>query len=148
MKMTTRRRSGSGSKRLLKEKVVQIYESLFKGEDLWKNKETFWDEFFLLKPKVNQLECEVQKITPEQLNIIKENINTLFVNCIDTLGHEHNIRVVHALQTLCALVHSIYKKSSTENGSDVITLIIGFEKTEERMQQLLKHCHNFLSGIY
>lgn len=143
--MTTRKRSGSGSKRQLKEKVVQIYESFFKGEDLSKNNESFWDEFFLLKPKTIHLEAEVQKLAPDQLGVVKENINSLFIQCIETLGHDHHIRVVYALQTLCTLVHSVYKKSTAESGFDIITLLIGFENAEEKMQQLLNYCHNFLS---
>lgn len=144
--MTTRKRSGSGSKRPLKEKIVQIYESFFKGEDLTKNNASFWDEFFLLKPKVMQLEAEIQKIPLEQLGIVKDNINSLFIKCIETLGHEHNIRVVYAMQTLCALVHAVYKKVTAESGFDVIGLLMGFENSEERMQQLLNHCQEFLSG--
>lgn len=146
--MTTRKRSGSGSKRQLKEKVVQIYESFFKGEDLTKSNSSFWEEFFLLKPKVSQLESEIQKIPPEQIGAVKENISTLFVQCIETLEHEHNIRVVYAMQTLCALVHAVYKKATAESGFDVIGLLIGFEVADEKMQQLLSHCHNFLIGLY
>lgn len=146
--MTTRKRSGSGSKRQLKEKVVQIYESYFKGEDLAKSNPSFWEEFFLLKPKVVQLEIEIQKITPEQLGTVKENINALFIQCIDTLGHEHNIRVVNAVQTLCALVHAVYKKVTAESGFDVIGLLMGFEVAEEKMQQLLNYCQSVLTGKY
>lgn len=92
--MATRKRSGSGSKRQLKEKVVQIYESYFRGEDLTANNATFWDELFLLKPKVAQLEAEIQKLTPEQINSLKDNINVLFAKCVDTLGQEHQLRLV------------------------------------------------------
>lgn len=144
--MSTRKRSGSGSKRQLKEKVVQIYESFFKGEDLVKNNPTFWDEFFLLKPNVSHLEAEIHKIVPENLGVVKTNINLLFVQSIDTLGHEHNIRVVYAMQTLCALVHSVYKRATAEIGFDIISLLVGFENAEEKMQQLLNHCYAFLSG--
>lgn len=90
--MTTRKRSGSGSKRQLKEKVVQIYESFFRGEDLTLNNPIFWDELFLLKPKVVQLEAEIQKLTPEQIGLLKDNINLFFSKCVDTLGQEHQLR--------------------------------------------------------
>lgn len=146
--MTTRKRSGSGSKRQLKEKVVQIYESFFKGEDLSKSNPSFWDEFFLLKPKVLQLEAEVQKIPPEQLGAVKDNISCLFIQCIETLGHEQHIRVVYAMQTLCALVQAVYRKARAETGYDVVGLLMGFQEAEEKMQQLLNHCHSFLVGTY
>lgn len=144
--MTTRKRSGSGSKRQLKEKVVQIYELFFKGDDLSKNNPTFWDEFFLLKPKVSYLENEIMKLTPDQLTSLRGNLNLLFSQCIETLSHEHNIRVVYSMQTLCALVSSIYKKVTAESGFDVIHLLMGFQSAEEKMQQLLHHCHVFLTS--
>lgn len=46
--MASRKRSGSGSKRP-KEKVVYIYELLFRGEDPVNNNNEFWDSFFLLQ---------------------------------------------------------------------------------------------------
>lgn len=144
--MTTRKRSGSGSKRQLKEKVVQIYESFFKGEDLSKNNPSFWDEFFLLKPKVAYLENEIQKLTSDQLGLVKDNLNILFAQCIDTLSHEHNIRVVYSMQTLCTLVSSVYKKATAESGFDVVNLLMGFQVAEEKMQQLLNHCIVFLTS--
>lgn len=147
--MTTRKRSGSGSKRQdkLKEKVVKIYESFFKGEDLWKNNPTFWDEFFLLKPNVTTIENEIKNLTSEQLMSIKENVNLLFTQCIETLNHEHNLRFVYAMQTLCALVNAIYKKIASESGFDVINILIGFDHAETKMNQLLNHCNEFLTGI-
>lgn len=145
--MTTRKRSGSGSKRQLKEKVVQIYESFFRGEDLSKNNPSFWDEFFLLKPNITTIENEIKNLTNEQLLTVKDNINALFAQCIETLDHEHNIRIVYALQTLCALVNAIYKKIASENGFDVINILIGFDHAETKMSQLLNHCNEFLTGI-
>ncbi|KAK9721216.1 Armadillo-like helical domain-containing protein 3, C-terminal [Popillia japonica] len=146
--MSTRKRSGSGSKRQLKEKVVQIYESFFRGDDLSKNNPTFWEELFLLKPKVSHLENEIQKITPDQLGCVKENINELFSQCVETLGHEHNIRIMYAMQTLCGLVHATYKKATAESGFDIINLLVGFKNAEQKMQKLLDHCHSFLTGDY
>lgn len=90
--MATRKRSGSGSKRHLKEKVVQIYESFFRGEDLTTDNPTFWDEFFLLKPKIPQLEAEIHKLSVEQLMNMKESMNLLVFQCIEMLGQEHHIR--------------------------------------------------------
>lgn len=144
--MTTRKRSGSGSKRPLKEKIVRLYESFFKGEDAWKNNPTYWDEFFLIKPNVTNFEAEIQKLSNEQLISLKENINLLFAQCINTLGNDHNLRVVYALQTLCAVVNAVYKKTTMESGFDVINILMGFDVAETRMQQLLTYCNEFLTG--
>lgn len=78
-----RKRSGSGSKRP-KEKVVYIYELLFRGEDPVNNNE-FWDSFFLLQPNVESLENELTKLSNDQLLIVKGNIKLLFTQCIQML---------------------------------------------------------------
>ncbi|XP_073997892.1 armadillo-like helical domain-containing protein 3 [Rhodnius prolixus] len=143
--MASRKRSGSGSKRQLKEKIVQIYESFFKGEDLARLNPNFWDELFLLKPKVAHLESEILRLNEEQLVTAKENINALFVQCIETLGNEHQLRVVYALQTLCALISAIYKTSG-QCGFDVIDILMGFDTAEQRMRLLLCHCNTILNG--
>ncbi|XP_046658761.1 armadillo-like helical domain-containing protein 3 [Homalodisca vitripennis] len=140
--MASRKRSGSGSKRQLKEKVVQIYESFFRGEDLSRTNANVWDELFLLKPKINYFEAEMQKLNGDQLILIQDNLHMLFAQCIDTLGHEHSIRVVYALQTLCAIVNSTYRKCQ----NDAMNLLMGIHAAEKRMQQLLNHCNSILSG--
>lgn len=53
--MAMRKRSGSGSKRQHKGKLVPIYESFFKGEDLTLAHPNFWNELFLIKPMVSNL---------------------------------------------------------------------------------------------
>jgi len=50
--MAMRKRSGSGAKRQHKCKLVPIYESFFKGEDLTLAHPNFWNELFLIKPMV------------------------------------------------------------------------------------------------
>lgn len=82
--MTSRKRSGSGSKRP-KEKVVYIYELMFRGENPSTTNLEFWNEFFLLQPNVDCLEGELTKLTNEQLVGLKDNINLLFTECIEML---------------------------------------------------------------
>lgn len=81
--MASRKRSGSGSKRP-KEKVVYIYELLFRGDNPVNNNE-FWDSFFLLQPNVESLENELTKLTNEQMVLVKENIKLLFNQSIQML---------------------------------------------------------------
>lgn len=82
---TQRKRSGSGSKRP-KEKVVYIYELIFRGEeDPTNNNNEFWNEFFLLQPNVETLETEIMKLTGEQLIGLKNNINLLFTKSIELM---------------------------------------------------------------
>lgn len=71
---------------------------LFQGEDLTAGNPNFWDELFLLKPKIASMEAEIQKMSPGELIAAKENINKLFSQCVENLGFEHHIRIVYALQ--------------------------------------------------
>lgn len=144
--MATRKRSGSGSKRHLKEKVVQIYESFFRGEDLTTDNATFWDEFFLLKPKIPQLEAEIHKLSLEQLMNMKDSINLLVSQCIDMLGQDHHIRLVYALQTLSALLITMYQRSSQDSNINVKTILIGADNADCKMQKLFEYCSTILSG--
>lgn len=84
--MSSRKRSGSGSKRP-KEKVVYIYEMIFKSdfEDPTNTNAEFWHEFFLLQPNVECLENEMIKLSCELLIQLKHNINLLFCRCIEML---------------------------------------------------------------
>ncbi|KAL0880123.1 hypothetical protein ABMA27_002607 [Loxostege sticticalis] len=144
--MATRKRSGSGSKRHLKEKVVQIYESFFRGEDLTSDNPTFWDEFFLLKPKIPQLEAEIHKLSVEQLMNMKDSINLLVTQCIEMLGQEHHIRLVYALQTLSALLITMYQRAGQDSNVNIKTLVIGTDNADVKMQKLFEHCSTILSG--
>lgn len=69
-----------------KEKVVHIYELIFRGEeDPTNNNNEFWNEFFLLQPNVETLETEVMKLTGEQLIGLKNNIILLFTKSIELI---------------------------------------------------------------
>ena len=94
MAVSMRKRSGSGSgstvktKSPLREKIVQMYDVLMKGEDptLSTFGDNFWSEFFLLKPKVAHLEGELMKLNQEQLMVTKDNFNTLLEVSLVNLG--------------------------------------------------------------
>nr|CAG4649140.1 EOG090X027A [Scapholeberis mucronata]SVE93484.1 EOG090X027A [Scapholeberis mucronata] len=144
--MSTRKRSTSGSKKQLKEKIVQIYEAFFRGEDQCAGNPNFWDELFLLKPKVGVIEAEIIKLNPEQLTAVKENLNTLFSKCVFMLGHEHHIRVAHSLQTLCALIKAGFARTALDVNCDLIELLIGGGAAEMQMQLLIEHCSDILSS--
>ena len=57
--MSVRKRSGSGGRKALKEKVVEVYEGLFRGDQIAVGNSNYWEEFFLLKPKISVLEVSI-----------------------------------------------------------------------------------------
>lgn len=87
-------------------------------------------------------------MTSEQLNASKENLNALVCHCVDTLVDEHPFRIVYALQTLAAVIQSMYKKANQgDYGFNLIDILVGFDSAEQRMTTLMQHCNNFLTGM-
>lgn len=121
--MATRKRSGSSTKRP-KEKVVFIYETLFKGQDYGRSNEQFWNEFFLLLPNVDALENELLRLNQESLSKIhfslllfvhfslllflcflgtaRKNINEIFTEAINILqtGMKEKFKRLDSLSSL------------------------------------------------
>lgn len=170
--MSSRKRSGSGSKRP-KEKVVYIYEMIFRTDfkEPTKANPEFWHEFFLLQPNVESLENEITKLSCEQLIALKGNINSLFCRCIEMLDSginefdtfafwpneicdkinslfiilaDHPKRVCNSLQTLCALFYAVFKWHATETSFDVISTIFDFDEVEDKMKILITKCNNLM----
>uniref|UniRef100_A0A8B9SLA7 Armadillo like helical domain containing 3 n=1 Tax=Anas platyrhynchos TaxID=8839 RepID=A0A8B9SLA7_ANAPL len=123
-------RKSSASKKPLKEKVVLMYDEVFTTEDPSKNNPRFWEELFLMKVNLEYLEGKLEALDGEELMKIKDNINCLFQHCIQALGEEHPIRVVNALQTLCALIRGVHQKNKSTSGFDIINMLVGFDKAE------------------
>lgn len=144
--MTSRKRSGSGSSKRPKEKVVYIYELFFRGEDPTSDSPEFWNEFFLLQPNVESIENEITKLTGEQLLTVKTNINLIFEKCIEILDSGHPKRMCNSLQTLCSLFYSIFKKSSMDTSFDVVGQVFQYDEMYQKMKILLNHCNQILLG--
>lgn len=139
-------RRTSSSKKTLKEKVVLMYDDIFSKEDPAKNTPRFWDELFLMKVNLEYLELKLESVDGEEVQHSQENINTLFHYCIQALGEEHPIKVVNALQTLCALFRGVHQKNRSASGFDIINLLMGFDKAEQRMKDLMERLDSLLCG--
>ncbi|XP_063291186.1 armadillo-like helical domain-containing protein 3 isoform X2 [Pelobates fuscus] len=139
-------RKSSGSKKPLKEKVVLMYDEIFAKEDPSKTNPRFWDELFLMKVNLEYLEAKLESLDGEELMKIKDNINSLFQHCIQALGADHQIRVVNSLQTLCALIRGVHQKNKPTSGFDIINMLMGFDKAELRMKNLMESLDVLLCG--
>ncbi|XP_063435000.1 armadillo-like helical domain-containing protein 3 [Mytilus trossulus] len=141
-------RRSSSNKMGLKEKVVQIYEIFFQGDDPSCDKPNFWDEFFLLKVNIGHIESEFDKLSNESLLGLKDNLNLLFYKAVQALKEENPIRTINALHTLCALIRGVFKKSVGDFGFDVINILIGFDSAETVMQQMVENLNRILTEEY
>uniref|UniRef100_A0A3Q3IPA2 Armadillo-like helical domain-containing protein n=1 Tax=Monopterus albus TaxID=43700 RepID=A0A3Q3IPA2_MONAL len=139
-------RRTSSSKKPLKEKVVLMYDEIFSKEDPAKNNPRFWDELFLMKVNLEYLESKLESVDGEEVQRIQDNINSLFHHCIQALGEEHQIKVVNALQTLCALFRGVHQKNKSASGFDIINVLMGFDKAEQRMKDLMERLDSLLCG--
>uniref|UniRef100_A0A665V4M2 Armadillo-like helical domain-containing protein n=1 Tax=Echeneis naucrates TaxID=173247 RepID=A0A665V4M2_ECHNA len=138
-------RRTSSSKKPLKEKVVLMYDEIFK-EDPAKHNSRFWDELFLMKVNLEYLESKLETVDGEEVQRIQDNINSLFHHCVQALGEEHQIKVVNALQTLCALFRGVHQKNKSASGFDIINMLMGFDKAEQRMKDLMERLDSLLCG--
>jgi len=129
----------------MKEKIIQLYEGFFRGESVAVGNQNFWEEFFLMKPKMAALEGEIGALQADQLSGVRENLNTLVHECITHLDHSHQIKVVYALQTLTGVVRAVYKKCAQLSGFDLVNFLIGFDKAEQEMSRLVNHINTFLT---
>uniref|UniRef100_A0A3Q4I640 Armadillo like helical domain containing 3 n=1 Tax=Neolamprologus brichardi TaxID=32507 RepID=A0A3Q4I640_NEOBR len=139
-------RRTSSSKKPLKEKVVLMYDEIFAKEDPAKNNPRFWDELFLMKVNLEYLESKLESVDGEDVQRIHDNINSLFHHCVQALGEEHQIKVVNALQTLCALFRGVHQKNKSASGFDIINMLMGFDKAEQRMKDLMERLDSLLCG--
>uniref|UniRef100_A0A8C6GZL8 Armadillo-like helical domain containing 3 n=2 Tax=Mus TaxID=862507 RepID=A0A8C6GZL8_MUSSI len=137
-------RKSSASKKPLKEKVVLMYDEIFMMEDPSECSPRFWEELFLMKVNLEYLEGKLESLDGEELMKIKDNINCLFQHCIQALGEEHPIRVVNALQTLCALIRGVHQKNKSTSGFDIINMLMGFDKAELCMKNLMESLDSLL----
>ncbi|XP_052395110.1 armadillo-like helical domain-containing protein 3 isoform X2 [Carassius gibelio] len=135
----------SSSKKPLKEKVLLMYEQIF-TEDPSKSNPRFWDELFLMKVNLEYLEGKLESLDGDEVMKVKDNINSLFQHCVQALAEEHQIRVVNALQTLCALFRGVHQKNRSATGFDIINMLMGFDKAELRMKELMESLDALLCG--
>ncbi|KAL4641036.1 hypothetical protein GN956_G11779 [Arapaima gigas] len=139
-------RKSSASRKPLKEKVVLMYDEIFAVEDPAKNNPRFWEELFLMKVNLEYLEGKLESLDGDEVMKIKDNINSLFHHCIQALAEEHQIKVVNALQTLCALFRGVHQRNKSTSGFDIINMLMGFDKAELRMKALIESLDTQLCG--
>lgn len=54
--------------------------------------------------------------------------------------------MVYALQTLSALLITMYQRAAQDSNINVKTVLIGSDNPDMKMQKLFEHCNTILSG--
>ncbi|KAK2143975.1 hypothetical protein LSH36_795g00020 [Paralvinella palmiformis] len=132
-------RKGSHTKMVLKEKIVQIYEAFFRGDDPSTGNPNFWDELFLLRVNTQFIENEFDKLTGEQLLALKvliERVNKLLLG-----EYSPSLKSValNLLLVLTALLSSFPNRQT--HGRDAVlllTLLVQYRKYESTNPYILK----------
>uniref|UniRef100_A0A6Q2YLP7 Armadillo-like helical domain-containing protein n=1 Tax=Esox lucius TaxID=8010 RepID=A0A6Q2YLP7_ESOLU len=99
-----------------------------------------------LQVNLEYLETKLECLDGDELMKTKDNVNSLFHHCVQTLAEEHQIKVVNALQTLCALFRGVHQKNKSASGFDIINMLMGFDKAEHRMKDLMESLDSLLCG--
>ncbi|KAL0483144.1 hypothetical protein AKO1_014802 [Acrasis kona] len=122
-----------------KEKFVSVYEQLFSGKEPYKNKETFWQELFLLRVNSQFLENCIL-LTPEaELIKMAKHLQVIFKHCSDFILDQDNLRRTNALQTLCILFKGIFKKKWRNLSISLMTIVSGFQNSDEFFITLIQN---------
>ncbi|CAG0901319.1 unnamed protein product [Darwinula stevensoni] len=120
--------------------------STLEGEDPSVGNANFWDEFFLLKPKLNNIELEMSKLSVEQLMALQPRLNLLLCRCHDTMSDDKSIRAVNAAQTFCGILKGIYAK--TPLSEQVLHFVFGLETSDAKFQSMIEQINIHLNGEF
>ncbi|CAH8568711.1 unnamed protein product [Schistosoma margrebowiei] len=133
-----RKKTPKGS---LKEKVLQVYDKLFQGQDITQGRAEFWDDFFLLKPNLKCLSAHFEKTSSEDLVRLKPQLNRLFIQCLQTAQYDgHRIRVANAIQTLDCLLSGVHKCRSPNINEELSAILLGPEHVKDFMENYISLC--------
>uniref|UniRef100_H2ZR09 Armadillo-like helical domain-containing protein n=1 Tax=Ciona savignyi TaxID=51511 RepID=H2ZR09_CIOSA len=137
-------RRGSEGKKPLKEKVILLYDAIFKAEDLSLENPNFWDEFFLLRVNSDYLEKKFESMTVKEVLNFKDDLNRFFAKCAEYIVSGHLIRMINAVQTMASLFRIVFSYDLGDHGFEVIDLLVGFGCADVQMQLLLRSLSSIL----
>lgn len=141
-------RRGAENKKPLKEKILLLYDSLFKitADDVTADNPNFWDEFFLLKVHPEYIDKKFESFSGKDIMQLKDRLNSMFDICLRYIQSDQDIRVINALQTLSCMFRNVYSCELGDHGFDRIDLLVGFDSAEIQMQDLLKALTDILTS--
>lgn len=120
---------------IFQQKIVQLYEALFKDEvdpdaDIDKP-EGFWREFFLLRPDRAALQRVLGDLSPDDLLALHSQTRQLFARAVACLKKGAGPASLHALDTLTTFFSAVLPKKYTNPSSDIIAVLAGLDHVDQ-----------------
>ncbi|KAH8811823.1 hypothetical protein F5884DRAFT_783550 [Xylogone sp. PMI_703] len=115
---------------VFQQKIVELYEALFKEDDELEKSEGFWKEFFLLKPDKARLRQILDNLSPDDLLHLHVQTQQLFARAVVCIKAGNSPADAHALDTTTAFFSSVLTKKYTNPSSDIINVLAGLDKVD------------------
>ncbi|PSS20412.1 hypothetical protein M430DRAFT_66110 [Amorphotheca resinae ATCC 22711] len=112
---------------VFQQKIVELYQSLFKSDDDREKSEGFWREFFLLKPDRATLNRILLDLSPDDLLQLQVQTRQLFSRAVACIKAGSAPADAHALDTGTTFFASILPKKYTNPSSDIINVLAGLD---------------------
>ncbi|KAI9739466.1 MAG: hypothetical protein M1818_005154 [Claussenomyces sp. TS43310] len=115
---------------VFQQKIVELYEVLFKDEDEGDKSEGFWREFFLLRPDQHSLQQILAELTSVDLLHLQGQTRQLFSRAVSQIRAGKAPADAHALDTLTAFLTAVLAKKFTNPSSDAINILAGLDEVD------------------
>ncbi|KAI0006440.1 DUF1741-domain-containing protein [Xylariaceae sp. FL0662B] len=116
---------------IFQQKIVQLYEELFKDDvEIEEKQEGFWREFFLLNPDRTSLQRILDELGPDDLISLQPQTRQLFFQAVACLKKGSGIADLHALETLTTFFAAVLPKKYTNPSSDIISVLAGLDQVD------------------
>jgi len=115
---------------VFQQKIVELYEGLFKDEDDYDKSEGFWREFFLLRPDKATLQRILLEFSPDDLLHLQGQTRQLLSRAIACIKAGSAPADAHALDTVTAFLAATLPKKYTNPSSDIINVIAGLDQVD------------------
>lgn len=115
---------------VFQQKIVELYESLFKDDEDNEKSEGFWREFFLLKPDRATLRRILHTFTPAALLDLQGQTRQLFTRAVVCIQAGTAPADAHALDTATVFLACILPKKYPNPSSDIITVLAGLDHVD------------------
>jgi len=115
---------------VFQQKVVALYEELFKDAEDNEKTEGYWRELFLLKPDRVNLQRLLLKLSPDDLLHFQAQTQELFFRAVGYIKAGNAPADSHALDTVTAFLASVLPKKYNNPSSDIINVLAGLDQVD------------------